>query len=675
MIIKNFRQILHGGDYNPDQWLSSPGTVDRDFELMDEAHCNTFSVAIFSWSQLEEEPDRFEFGWLDDVFERCAKSGKKIFLATPSASKPAWLAQRWPDSCRADRAGNRQWWGARQNSCFSSPGYRERVRIINRKLAERYARHPALGGWHVANEYHGECGCERCRKQFHDFLRKRYGSLEKLNQAYWSAFWGHRLTDWSQVEPFDYSMDGAALDWWRFCTEQIVDFFRMEIEAIREFSDAPVTTNLMGLFPTLDYWKFAPLCDFISDDCYPTWYDGETEREAALMSLRHDMNYSMLNKPFLMMESCPGIPNTMPYMKLRRPGEFEREMLLALGHGADGTMYFQWRKGRNNCEKFHGAVVGHDGSDQTMAFRRVAAYGRKLENLSGLVDATREPVAAVVYDWESNWALGQSNFAGGNATKKWDETVLSSYRALWNCNIDLAVIDSEQNFDGFRLLVLPMLFLFKPGVTEKLRSFVERGGTLVATYFSGYVDENNCCFSGGNPGGAAGRELFGVWSEDFDGLQPTTRQNIVWNGTSYPVADYAEVLHLEGAACEAVYGCDFYAGTPAVTRHALGNGSAIYVGARTGMEFLNDFYAALLKELGIEPVLPALPPAVRATRRRAVDGGSYYFLYNLTGEEHAVRLPAEMTDLWQTGEATDKVTLPPNGATVLYASGGEARKK
>ena len=665
-VIRNFRRILHGGDYNPDQWLHVPGTVDRDFELMDEAHCNTFSVAIFSWAQLEPEPDRFEFGWLDDIFERCGKSGKKLFLATPSASKPAWLAQRWPDSCRMDRDGTRQRWGVRQNSCFASPGFRERVRLINRKLAERYADHPALGGWHISNEYHGECACELCRNRFYDYLKQRYGTLEKLNQVYWSAFWGHTFTDWKQVEPFDHSMDAAALDWRRFCSDAVVEFFQMEIDAVREFSDAPVTTNMMGLFPTLDYWKFAPLCDFICDDCYPTWYDGDTEREAAWLSLLHDMHYTMLDKPFVMMESCPGIPNYKPYPKLRRPGEFEREMLLALGHGADGTLYFQWRKGRNNCEKFHGAVVGHDGTDRTMVFRQVAAYGEKLERIAGLADAVKKPEAAVVYDWESNWAFEQCNCAGGKEIKQWDATVISHYRALWNCSIDLAVIDSEQDFSRYKLLVAPMLFMFKPGVLERFRSFVEQGGTLVATYFSGYVDENNGCFLGGNPGGAAGRELFGVWSEDFDGLQPTTRQSIVWKGKSYAVTDYAELLHAEGAEVEAVYGDDFYAGTPAVTRKRAGKGSVIYLGARTGMEFLNDFYGALLKESGVEPVLAGLPETVRAARRSAVSGGDYFFLYNLSGKEQPVKLPEAMEDVWNGGGAADTVTLPPNGATVLY---------
>ena len=235
------------------------------------------------------------------------------------------------------------------------------------------------------------------------------------------------------------------------------------------------------------------------------------------------------------------------------------------------------------------------------------------------------------------------------------------------------MIDSDQDFSRYKLLVLPMLFMFKPGVVERLRSFVEAGGTLVATYFTGYVDECNNCSAGGNPGGEAGRRLFGLWSEDFDGLEPAARQSIVWNGKRYSVSDYAEILRLEGAEVEAVYGDDFYAGTPAVARRKLGTGRVIYIGARTGMDFLNDFYGALLDDAGIEPVLSGLPESVRAARRRAVDGGEYYFLYNLKTEDQTVKLPQMMEAVWEKGGNVDAVTLSPNSATVLFsrASDGE----
>lgn len=662
-IIRNFPHILHGGDYNPDQWLHIPGVIDRDFELMDRAHCNAFSIAIFSWAQIEVEPDRFEFGWLDDLFERGEKTGKRYFLANASASKPAWLAERWPECRRVDKNGRREPWGLRENSCYSSPAFRERVRNISRKLAERYADHPALGGWHISNEYCGECRCDLCRGRFHQWLEQRYRTLENLNRAYWSAFWGHTFRKWEDMEPFDGSMDLARLDWRRFTSDNTLDFFKMEIAAVREFSDAPLTTNMMGFFPELDYWKFARECDFIADDCYPAWNPGDTEREAAACAMKHDLHYTMLNKPFLMMESCPGVPNYYDAPKLRRPNEFEREMLLALGHGADGTLYFQWRKGRGNCEKFHGAVVGHDGSDRTMCFRRVAEYGAKLTRLDHLVDSRKSPEAAVIYDWDSSWALEQCSIGGGEP-KAYHPAVLDYYRALWNRNIELAVIDAKQDFSPYKLVVAPMLFLFREGLTESIRKFVEAGGVFVAGYFSGYVDENSCCFDGGNPGGWDGRRLFGVWNEDFDGLPPEVKQSIVWNGKHYPVRDYAEYLHLEGAEAVAAYGEEFYQGTPAVTCRKIGRGRIYYIGARTDLTFLQDFLGDIVAECGIAPVLDGLPAAVRAARRTGADG-TCYFLYNLSDKETAVTLPHPFRDIWNGAEKSDQLILPVNGATIL----------
>lgn len=661
MIIDGFRRILHGGDYNPDQWQQADGVIEQDFDLMTKAECNAFSVGIFSWSQLEPEEDQFEFGWLDDVFERAARQGIKLFLATPSAGKPAWLAQKYPDAQRVGADGRPEPWQCRQNNCLSSPDFRRRVQIINRKLAERYAAHPALGGWHISNEYFGECRCERCQNEFRDFLRRRYRTLDRLNQVYWTAFWGHRIGDWSQISPFDASMESTRLDWLRYVTQSTVDFFRMEIAAVREFSDAPVTTNMMGIYPGLDYWKFAPFCDFITDDCYPQWYTGQTERVAATYSMYHDMHYSMKNQPFVMLESCPGVPGYHKYPKFRRPLEFEREMLLAIGHGADGTMYFQWRKGRGNCEKTHGAVVGHDGSDRTMIFRQVADYGARLATLSDVAGARKNPPrVALVFDWESNWALNLSCGFGGEKTTRAAATIADHYQALWRHNIDLAVLDSTGDFSPYKVVVAPMLFMLREGVSERLIQFVEAGGTLVMTYLSAYVDEVNQCFSGGNPGGPSLRRLFGIWNEDIDGMEPEFTQSIEWNGKSYPVAELAELLHAEGATVLGTYGGEFYAGTPALTARDCGAGRAIYIGARTGGDFLNDFYGQLLARCGIEPVLPDLPPTLTASRR-----GNYYFLQNLTAEPQSCTLPQPMTERWRQLGSVSQIELPPRGSAVL----------
>lgn len=664
-IIRDFPYILHGGDWNPDQWLRHPEVIDRDFELMDRAGCNTFSLGIFSWGQIELEEGVFDFSWLDSIMDRCAERGKKIFLATPSAARPGWMGQRYPETAIVQENGRRLPWMTRQSACLNSPVYRNGCARIDGLLAERYHNHPALAGWHVSNEYSTVCWCDRCLEKFHEYLKRRYRTLDHLNDCYWSAFWSHRFTDWAQVNPGDGALDIARLDWMRFVSENILDFFRMEIAAIRRYSDKPLSTNMMGTFGPLNYWTIAGECDFIGDDCYPDWYLGDVEREAARFSFLHDMHYTMKNKPFLLFETCPGIPNYHPYTKLRRPNELVREMHLALGHGADGTMYFQWRKGRGNAEKIHGAVVGHDGTDQTLMFRTVAEYGARLPRIAEIVDSGRRQQAAVVFDWEALWALNTTCGFGGDSVKQYERTVGEHYRALWKHNVDLAVINSTGDFSGYRLLVAPMLFLLKDGVAERLKSFVQNGGTLVMTYLSAYVDENNACFFGGNPGGKMLRELFGIWSEDIDGLEPQVRQSFDYRGVRREVRDYAEYLHAEGAEVLASYNSEFYAGSPALTVNRFGLGQAFYIGARTGLEFLTDFYGELLESCGISPVLPGVPEALAASRRIGRDGSEYYFLLNLTPEEQRWPLPFPMEDLWNGKGEIAELLLPPSGSTVL----------
>ncbi len=678
-IIRNFPWILHGGDYNPDQWLGTPEIIDDDFRLMDESACNAFSVGIFSWSQYEPEEGTYHFSWLDDIMERCWEHGKKVFLATPSGARPAWLGHRYPETCRVGADGKREAWGYRHNHCWTSPVMREKLAKIIGLLAERYASHPALGGWHISNEYSGACFCPLCRQEFQAFLKQRYGTLERLNEVYWSGFWGHRYSAWDQVDPLDRTMDLSELDHKRFLSRQIAEFLRFEIAQVRRFSDAPATTNMMGIFPGVDYWRLAEECDFIADDCYPTWYKGETEKVAAHFSMLHDMHYSMKRKPFLMMESCPGIPNYKPYCKMRRPGEFQREMLMTLGHGADGTMYFQWRKGRGNCEKIHGAVVGHDGTNQTRVFQRVADYGRHLPRISEIVDSTVSPEAAVIFDWESNWALVATKGFGERGMncedQRLNETVMAHYRALWTQNISLGVIESTCDFSRYKLLIAPMLYLMKPGVMERLARFVENGGTLLMTYLSAYVDENNLCFFGGNPGGKTLRRLFGIWNEDIDIFEPATVQTLrlnglTLNGTSeFPVLRRCEYLHAEGAEVLGVYGGDFLAGSPALTRNRFGKGYAWYLGADTDDGFLKLFYGKLLADCGIRPVLDGLPEPVKVSKR-SKDGVSYYFLLNLSDEPQTVRLPHPMTDLWNGSGVQREILLDGAGSTVLKSESG-----
>ena len=353
IIIKSFTHIIHGADYNPDQWQDRPDILNEDMRLMKLANCNEMSVGIFAWSALEPEEGKFDFSFLDKAMDGIYAAGGRVILATPSGARPAWLAQKYPEVLRVRPDGIRNEFGVRENHCYTSPIYREKVRIINEKLAERYTGHPALIAWHISNEYCGECHCPLCRAAFREWLKAKYGTLERLNREWWSAFWSHTFTDWEQIVPpgplGDKGLHGLNIDWRRFVTDQTVDFMNAEINAVRKYTpDIPVTSNLMGFFDELDYRRFAKSLDFISWDAYPQWRGNDKNDIPAAIgaAMAHDLMRSLRKRPFFLMESTPSLVNWHEYNKLKRPGMNELSSLQAVAHGADSVHYFQWTKSR-----------------------------------------------------------------------------------------------------------------------------------------------------------------------------------------------------------------------------------------------------------------------------------------------------------------------------------------
>jgi len=654
--------FLHGGDYNPDQWARTPEIWDEDLRLMHLAGCNAMSVGIFSWASLEPAEGRYEFGWLDAIMDRLADNHAYSVLATPSGSKPAWLSAAYPEVCRMRVDGTREPHGGRHNHCRTSPAYREKCVQINTRLAQRYKDHPALLIWHVSNEYNGgDCFCDPCLAAFRAWLRQRYDDdLDKLNQAWWAAFWSHTFTDWDQITPVDRSIHGLILDWKRFLTRQTIDFFRTESAPLREHTpDVPITTNFMGLSPTLDYWEFARELDVVSWDSYPRWHDTQDDVALAVHTgFVHDVNRCLKGgKPFMLMESVPSVPTRTDVRKRKRPGMHLLSSLQAVAHGADTVQYFQWRKSRGGVEKFHGAVVDHVGHEHTRVFRDVTQVGEALKKMDGIIGTTVRPEVALIYDWENRWAL--DSLIGLGDSVKYVDTCVSHYRPFWDLGVPVDIVDETCAFSSYKLLIAPMLYTLRPDVAGKIKTFVEAGGTLVLTYWSGIVDEYDLCFLGGFPGGGL-REVVGIWDEELDVLQPFDGNSLVMvEGNplgisgSFEVFELCTLIHAESGQVLATYGGDFYAGRPALTVNAHGKGAAYYVAARTDAAFLRAFYARLIDDLDIRRGLDAhLPPGVTTQLRtdgkkefvfltnfnptpRTVDLGNHSFQNLLTGEETA----------------------------------------
>jgi len=672
-----FPHFLHGGDYNPDQW---PEDVwQEDMRLMKLANCNAMSEAIFAWAKLEPEEGKFDFSWLDKVMDLLAENGGYAVLATPSGARPAWMSAKYPEILRVTADRRRILDGGRHNHCMTSPIYREKTRIINHKLAERYKDHPALLVWHISNEYGGECHCELCQESFRNWLKVKYNDdLDQLNQAWWSAFWSHTYTRWDQIEspsPIgEMSLHGLTLDWKRYTTDQTIDFFNAEIQPLREFTPSvPVTTNFMGLYTGLNYPRFAKAVDVVSWDSYPVWHTtGDDVSLGAQIAFIQDQNRSMKGgQPFMLMESTPSNTNWQPVPKVKRPGMHMLSSLQAVAHGSDTVQYFQWRKSRGSAEKFHGAVVDHAGHEHTRVFNDVSEVGKVLEKLDPVIGSTVKPDVAVIYDWENRWAIDDMNGLG-RGRRNYAETCIQHYKPFWDRGIPVDVIPEWADFSPYKLVVAPMLYMLQPGVAERLEQFVASGGTLVTTYWTGIVDENDLCFLGGWPGGGL-RKVLGVWDEETDTLEPDGRNQVVMaKGNSLGMAgsfearDYFALIHAEGAQVLATYGSDFYAGRPALTVNPYGKGKAYYMASRNGDDFLSAFYGKLADDLKLLRALPVdLPGGVTAQLR--TDGeNKFVFVMNFNNAPVTVPLGKGSYQNLVTGQTVKgKLEMQPYGVEVL----------
>ena len=532
-------KVLYGGDYNPEQW---PEEIwEEDMRLFKLAGIDEVTLNVFSWAALQPSEDTYNFEKLDKIMDLVEANGLKVFLATSTAAHPAWMAKRHPDILRTEFSGMKRKFGSRHNSCQNSPTYQKYSVLLAKKLAERYGERECVIGWHICNEYGGECYCENCEKQFRVWLKKKYGTIEEVNKAWDTSFWGHTFYDWDEIvlpnmlsehfEPDRTTFQGISLDYRRFNSEGMLKCYQAEAAAIRSVvPDAKITTNLMGFYKPLDYQMWAKSMDFISWDNYPA-----NEDPYSRIAMNHDLMRGIKGgQPFVLMEQTPSVTNWLAYNALKRPGVMRLWSYQAMAHGADAVLFFQMRRSIGACEKYHGAVIDHVGTENTRVFREISQLGKELQQLGDkTLGARSRAKAAILVDWDNWWAIEYS--AGQSRDLKYLDEVFLYYRAL-----------EEQNYA---------------------------------------VD------------------IIGV--EESDALPRDKRNHFMYGGVSCEASLLCDLMHLEGARELASYEEDFYAGTPVITENSFGAGKAYYVGTRSSQEFYRMFMRERMEEKGISPVLEA----------------------------------------------------------------------
>jgi beta-galactosidase len=686
MTLPETGKIPYGGDYNPEQWPQEVWT--RDYELFDAARIDTVTLGVFDWALTQPAPDLYDFDLLDQIVARAAAEGRSICLATGTGALPPWLAKLHPDVTRTDFEGRRHRYGQRHNACPSSPMFRLMSVELARRVARRYAGEKAVIAWHVGNEYGGACYCELCADAFRRWLRKRYASLDALNAAWYTTFWSHRFTDWDEIEPPSAlsehwrgpehtAFQGITLDYRRFMSDAMLANFAAEKEAIRASSpDVPVTTNFMGMYQPIDYHRWSQHLDFASWDNYPP-----DDVSQARMALTHDLMRGLKDgQPFWLMEQTPSTTASRDVNPLKRPGVLRLWSWQAVAHGADAVLYFQMRASRGACEKYHGAVIGHAGRADTRVFAEAAHLGREFERLGGASLGARTPArTALLFDWDSWWALEMSD--GPSRLVRYQQTVIAYYTALWDAGVDVDVVPVTADLAGYDVVLAPLLHMVKGDLAQRLEAVAARGGSVLTTFLSGRVDEDDNAFLADVPGPLG--PLMGVRVDEWDAREPQfanpVRLGPGGNGGAggaggHPMVAQARLLFElvipQSAEVVGVYEEDFYAGTPAVTRNAFGAGEGWYVAAGLDQPGVSWVVREVLKRHAIELRYPDVPD-LETAERVAPDGSRLLFLLNHRAAEVEVAAQHSGSDLL-TGirvEKGDPIRLEPRGVMVLRRDG------
>ncbi|MGI5423550.1 beta-galactosidase [Streptomyces sp. CA-179760] len=667
---KGLTRLAFGGDYNPEQWPES--VWQEDVRLMREAGVTMVSVGIFSWALLEPSPGVYDFGWLDRVLDLLHENGIRVDLGTPTVCPPVWFYRAHPEALPVTPEGVRHEFGSRAAICHSNADYRSAAAAITTKLAEHYGDHPALAMWHVHNEYGvpvSACYCDSCAAHFRRWLETTYGTVDAVNEAWGTAFWGQRYADFEQINPPRLTPTsvnpGQALDYKRFADATMRENFVAERDILHRLSPGvPVTTNFMTALSqcdSVDYWAWGREVDIVTNDHYLIT-DGR--RTHVNLAMAADLTRSVAGgAPWLLLEHSTSGVNWQPRNPAKAPGQMARNSLAHVARGSDGAMFFQWRQSRRGAEKFHSAMLPHGGTD-TRVWREVIELGATVDALAAVRGTRTVADVAVLWDWHSWWAqnLDWRPSADHDARERAD----AFYEALYDHHLTVDFAHPEADLSRYPLVVVPALYLMTESAGNNLKAYVEHGGTLVVSYFSGIVDEHDAVHEGAYPGPL--RDVLGLTVEEFSPLLPGERVRVSGPDGSELSADvWTEFVVPRGAETVCTYADGLTADHPAVTRHSLGEGTAWYVSTRLGTDGLDTLLGLAIEDARLAPRAD-LPRDVEVVRRGG-ESGTYLFVLNHTGSDVKVPLEKPGTELLTGEHAAGRLAVPAGAVRVVRLDG------
>lgn len=599
--------LWYGSAYYPEHWPESRWGTDA--RLMREAGFNVVRLGEFAWAKMEPAEDRFDFDWLDRVIGILQDEGIAVLLGTPTAGPPAWLVNyEDPErDCRMEyEQGGRWQFGGRSLCCVNHPRFIARSARIARAMGEHFARNKAVMGWQLDNEigmYGTRCHCATCLQKFRAWMQAKYGSIQAVNERLGTIFGGGLFRDFSDI-PFprlgqDLHNPGLIMDSQRFVCDSHTAYLNAQVAALRGAGVVqPITTNVCHMANSatcLDENALFKNLDVAAWDCYPVQF--ARDPAAATMGLLHSMARGYKRKPYWMLEMQSGSPYGAPADDVRRIRLWAWQ---AIAHGAELILFFRWRTCRFGGEQYWRGILDHDARPNPR-YAIVAGMGAEVKRLGPALEGLkRANTVAILMDHDAGVSFHANHYY---ARLNYRNHVESFFSALQKLHLGADVVYAPPQPGQYRLLIVPALRLIDEDWAQRLRRYVEAGGTLVASVCTATLNRDHVAPAEPVPWQLT--DVFGVKRVEWSALSglalpPKERRGedaAAWKhlatASSVPViamkgklaghysADtWCDHLQTEGAEVLARFAAGSPAGNaPAITRHVFGKGQAVYVAA------------------------------------------------------------------------------------------------
>ncbi len=579
--------MLLGVDYYPEQW--DPSLMDSDMDTMLEMGCNVIRIAEFSWHLMEKTEGQYDFSFFDNVIAKAKKKGLKVILGTPTATIPAWLAHKHPDILSEFEGGKKRAFGGRHVYCFNSPAMYAYSEKIIRAMAEHYRDETQVAAWQIDNELGHEgsdvCYCPQCRKAFQNYLEEKFeGSIDRLNDTYGTAFWSQEYNSFEEIplpeETITTHNPALRMDWERFRSKSIVDFINFQARILREVIPHALVMHDFpggGLDKHVDYSETARNLDLAAYNNYPVW--GGQKEPIAPHEIAFGLDYirGLKQQNFWITEAIMGAQGHDVTGFLPRPNQAKMWSYQGMAHGCESMMYFRYRGATKGAEQFCYGILDADNI-KGRKFREVQSFFTDIRNYEKAMESPIRSEVAIVYDYDS---LASFRIQRQSILLDCQGEMKKLYKAFFDVNVPVDVIPSSADISKYKVVLLPQMIIARPEFQNRVKDFVNAGGTLVLTYRNAVKDvDNNLPFGESVPVGY--RELAGVTVAETESLQEILAFPLIgqsaFEGESGQGGIFRDMLEVTDAQVLYRYGDAFYTRYAAVTRKQHNKGMVYYLG-------------------------------------------------------------------------------------------------